>query len=147
MQLPKPESLGDQDHISDEGLDKIHALVPDVAQDFELNVNASAKSVQATFKFEHAGDVIKRGESIFALAEAAMWLDALCKNLRAERERTLGVRDRIATMAATHGSASDGTTSSWWREHLSDLATELGDTAHKRIGDENNLRFRRGEIS
>lgn len=88
----KPEGLADVDYIGDLGLAEIHALVPEVAQDFDLDVQAYPKTAQATFRFDNTADVFSRGRSIYALAEAAMWLDALCKNLRAERDENERLR-------------------------------------------------------
>lgn len=80
--------MNDNDFLPDEALAKIEANVPNMAQGFELEVsNAWGKSAQVMFRWDKPGDVFKRAESIYALAEGAMCVDTLCKNLRAEREK------------------------------------------------------------
>lgn len=89
----KPPTLDDEQWINDQGLANIEALVPKMAQDFELAINnAWARSVQAHFKWDEPADVMARADSIYALVEAAMCIDTLCKNLRAERTETERLR-------------------------------------------------------
>lgn len=87
--------MNDDDHLSDEGLANIEALVPKIAQDFVLDVNAWQKTAQGTFKWETPDDVYKRADSIYALVEGAMCVDVLCKNLRAERERSVELQRQL----------------------------------------------------
>jgi hypothetical protein len=96
--------LSDHDRLSDQGLANIEALVPKMAQDFELAINnAWAKSVQAHFKWTAPADVYQRADSIYALVEGAMCVDTLCKNLRAERESAI-VRYEVTDAGTQAGS-------------------------------------------
>ncbi len=84
--MTRPAGITERDYLPDEGLVAIEELVAKVPQQFEFaNVNASAKAIQVTMRFERAGDVMARLDQPRLLAEAAMCSDTLAKNLRAER--------------------------------------------------------------
>lgn len=82
----RPPTISELDFISDAGLTAIEALVPLLPQDFSLgHVQATATSIQINLHFTKRDDVQRRADSVHPMIEAAMCIDALCKNLRAER--------------------------------------------------------------
>lgn len=74
------------DYLPEGGLAAIEALVPKVPTDFDLgHVQAARRSVTLTLKFDRDADPLTRGSGVDSLLQAAMCVDTLAKNLRAER--------------------------------------------------------------
>lgn len=89
------EGMSDEDWCADRGLVRIEQLAAKVPQDFTLDEQVYPKTVVATFKWDRPKDVMERGEDITRLVNAAMCIDLLCKNLRAERARRRELEDRL----------------------------------------------------
>lgn len=87
------------DYLSDEGLRAAEALVARVPQDFNMDVDATERTLTLRLRFDRPAGVMERADSAEPLIHAAMLLDTLCKNLRHERERAA---------AATEGGESRG---------------------------------------
>lgn len=75
-----------EDYISDDALVALEAAVPQVPTGFNWGgVNVWPKTVTVTLRFDEAEDVLTRAARIPCIFEAAMCLEVLVKNLRAER--------------------------------------------------------------
>lgn len=79
-------TFSEADAISDEGLRKLEKLAAVVPQGFTIDQQVYAKTVVATFRYDAGKGVMERANDVPRLIEAAMWLDALLKNVRAARE-------------------------------------------------------------
>ena len=78
--------ISEEDYLPEGGLAAIEAVASKVPTDFDLgHVQAARRSVTLTLKFDHDADPLTRGAAVNYLLEAAMCIDTLAKNLRAER--------------------------------------------------------------
>lgn len=115
--------MTDTDYLPDEALAKIEALIPKVAQGFELQVaNAWPKKAQVFFSWERPDDVFKRAESIEFLVEVAMCVDTLCKNLRAEREKNTFAVDFLQVAYALGRALDDDEPGNYFWPVVAELA-------------------------
>lgn len=89
------EGMSDEDWCADRGLVRIEQLAAKVPQDFTLDEQVYAKTVVATFKWDKPKAVMERAEDVGRLVNAALCIDLLCKNLRAERARRRELEVRL----------------------------------------------------
>lgn len=81
----RPHTISSRDYVSDGGLTRIEELVTKLPDGFDLDQQVYAKTVVATVRFDKPKNVMERANDVPNLFEAAMCIDTLCKNLRAER--------------------------------------------------------------
>lgn len=84
--MSSPPGISKTDYVSDAGLTRIEELAAQLPQGFTLDQQVYAKTVVATLRFEDGKNVMLRADDVPRLLEAAMCIDTLCKNLRAERQ-------------------------------------------------------------
>lgn len=87
--------MSDEDWCADRGLVNIEELAAKVPHNFTLDEQVYAKTVVATFKWDRPKDVMERANDVGRLVNAAMCIDLLCKNLRAERARRRELEERL----------------------------------------------------